>query len=879
MGSNKTIIRLIILVLMLAMLIPQGVIQAASSPWVDISAGLDFSLAVNDKNELWVWGKNTYYQLGLEDTSDCDKPVLLLRNVVQAAAGSFHSLALTTDGTLYAWGWNSNGQIGDGSQNRVEKPKEIMKNVTAIAAGHEYSMAINNRGELYCWGDNSMGQLGIDNKFQTELKPVLVMSRVRKISAGAYHMMAVDQGGTLYTSGSGEYAQAGHGLGTLVTTPRIVMQQVEDISAGAWHSLALLRNGQVMAWGRNIFGQLGTGDTTNRDVPTVVREAGIVAISAGDKVSAAIDASGALYTWGDSTLSMIGRSWDVTQSVLAQTAKVSVGDSHMLAVQENGSLWAWGENGAGQLGLNDQPFRAVPQRILYGIQKVAAGSNHALALSNDGSLLVWGRDDSGQLAQGAYSRNSGMPVHLSADVTVFGTGASHSLAYTKKGQLLVWGNNDYGQLGNGGNVERRQLTPLLVPGQQPVEQALPVPIQEIVYQPTIVRTTYETASADLGLLAKDATDVLQLAGGLNHTLLLKENGDLWVWGDNSQGQLGFADEKFYLQPQKLLENVREIAAGDNFSMAIAQDRSLWVWGENSAGQLGLGDKVNRTKPERLLSGVQAVQGGNAHMLVVTDDNTLWVAGANTFGQLGLGENTQEATKLTRLSSISGTIAIAAGMNHSLAITLTGQAWGWGENQNHQLSDVETRILWQPKQILGEVRTVAAGDHASYLLRRDDTLWTLGSNVYGQLGDGRMTSQYFVPKRVKLTPAGSSTELVLQVDRSQMWALGSLTSVDPGRDTAPRLIDDMTMLPIRAIIEAFGGSVNYLAEIQSTLLELDGHSLQISVDSTRALLDGVPLIVTAPIIESERTLVHIRVVEHLGLNLRWDALDESITLWR
>ena len=879
MGSRRTVSWLLVMVLVLATILPAGVAYAAVSPWVDISAGLDFSLAVNAKNELWVWGKNTYYQLGLEDTTDCLQPVLLMTDVVHVAAGSFHSLALTKDGTLYAWGWNSNGQIGDGSRNYVTKPKEIMKGISAVAAGHEYSMAVNNRGELYCWGDNSMGQLGIENKNQAELKPVMVIPRVQKISAGAYHMMAIDQSGTLFTSGSGEYAQAGHGLGTHISTPRSVVHNVQDISAGAWHSLVLLKNGQVLAWGRNIFGQLGTGDTTNRDEPTVVRESGIIAISAGDKVSAVVDDEGALYTWGDSTLSMIGRSWDVTQSVLAQTAKVSVGDSHILAVQENGALWAWGENSAGQLGLNDQPYRSVPQRILYGMKKVVAGANHAIALSNDGSMVAWGRDDLGQLAQGMYARNSGIPLHLSADVTVLGTGANHSLAYTKNGLLFVWGNNDYGQLGNGGNVERRQLTPLMVPGQQPVEQVAPVSTQGSTYQASIVRSTYETAYAELVLAQKEATDVLQLAGGLNHTLLLKENGDLWVWGDNSHGQLGLQDDSFYLLPQKLMENVRDIAAGDNFSMAIAQDRSLWVWGDNSAGQLGFGDKVNRTKPERLVTGVQTVQGGNAHMLVVTDDNTLWVSGANSFGQLGLGEQTQEALKLTRLGTVSGTIAIAAGMNHSLAVTLTGQAWGWGENSDHQLSDAESRILWQPVQMLSEVRSVAAGNSASYLLRRDDTLWTLGSNVFGQLGDGRMTSQYFVPQRVKLSPVGSKTELVLQVDRSQMWALGSLAEVDPGRDTAPRLIDNMTMLPIRAIIEAFGGSAQYLPEIQSTLLELDGHSLQISVDSTRALLDGVPITITAPRIESERTLVHIRVVEHLGLALTWDALDESITLWK
>lgn len=876
----QTVLNCFVLTAILLTLGPTPQLQAASIAWTEIAAGLEHSMAVNARNELWVWGRNSYHQLGIGDDQLSSEPVKLLDDIVAVAAGSFHSLALAKDGTLFAWGWNSNGQIGDGSRVNVLEPKVIMRDVSSIAAGHEFSAAINRKGELYCWGNNDYGQLGLDNNRQIVNAPRIVLTGVSRISAGTYHLMILNTRGTLLTTGMNQYSQTGHGVGEDTMTPKALLENVSAISAGGWHSLALLRDGSVLSWGRNLFGQLGTEDRTDRYEPTKVRESGVTAICGGETISAIIDSEGFLYTWGSAETAVIGRDYDAAQPLLQRISQVSIGGSHALALQSDGVLWAWGSNEYGQLGLSSSSHRGTPQRVLYDIVEVAAGADHVLVRSGNDSLYVWGKGSSGQLGNGGI-RSSATPLYLLDKVSSIGSGAQHSLAFTQQGQLYIWGSNDYGQLGNGSNVERLQMTPLPIPGeaQNPVEDS----IARNVYVEDMSSAVSSALYREVEVIGQGK--IAQLTGGRNHTLLLKENGDLWAWGDNSYGQLGLGAEAAQVVnlPQKVMENVRAIAAGDHFSMAITLDHSLWVWGENSSGQLGIGHKQNRSQPVKILDGVLAAAGGRAHMLVIMDDSSLWVAGDNALGQLGLGIATKESLIPTKLSSQSGIIAIAAGNDHSLAVNIAGKCFGWGANDAQQLggdgSSGANAAYPVPTLVMEEVQNVAAGDQASYLLCRDATLWTLGSKIHGQLGDEQLTGEYYTPQRVKLSPQGNQHNLILQVDRSRMWAMGELVEVDPGRDTTPRLIDSMTMLPIRAVIEAFGGSVAYVAENGSTLLELDGHSLQITAGSSHALLDGVPITITAPLVRNERTLVHIRVVEHLGLKLVWDSQEESVTLSR
>jgi alpha-tubulin suppressor-like RCC1 family protein len=88
-------------------------------------------------------------------------------------------------------------------------------------------------------------------------------------------------------------------------------------------------------------------------------------------------------------------------------------------------------------------------------------------------------------------------------------------------------------------------------------------------------------------------------------------------------------------------------------------------------------------------------------------------------------------------------AVAAGVRHSLILKTDGSLWAMGMNSVGQLGDGTTTNRTSPVQILsGGVQAVAAGSSSghSLILKTDGSLWAMGSNNYGQLGDGTTTNR-------------------------------------------------------------------------------------------------------------------------------------------
>ncbi|CAK0746863.1 hypothetical protein CCP4SC76_1780002 [Gammaproteobacteria bacterium] len=131
-----------------------------------------------------------------------------------------------------------------------------------------------------------------------------------------------------------------------------------------------------------------------------------------------------------------------------------------------------------------------------------------------------------------------------------------------------------------------------------------------------------------------------MAVGGFHSLALDRAGTLWVWGNNSWGQLGVGDLLDRRRPIPVLSEVKALAAGWSHSLAIKTDGSLWVWGDNTYGQLGLGaaDETPHPTPHRVenFSQVVTVAGGWRSTLVLREDGTVWAFGKNDSGALGDG---------------------------------------------------------------------------------------------------------------------------------------------------------------------------------------------------------------------------------------------------
>lgn len=129
------------------------------------------------------------------------------------------------------------------------------------------------------------------------------------------------------------------------------------------------------------------------------------------------------------------------------------------------------------------------------------------------------------------------------------------------------------------------------------------------------------------------------------------------------------------------------------SLALKKDETVWAWGQDGSGQLGIGKAVlNPTVPIQVkgLSDMIGIAAGGEHSLAVKSDGTVWAWGRHDEGQLGVamaqeGEYSYKDMPV-QVQGLSGVIAVAAGENHSMALTGRGLVYVWGYNSSGQLGN-------------------------------------------------------------------------------------------------------------------------------------------------------------------------------------------------
>lgn len=373
------------------------------------------------------------------------------------------------------------------------------------------------------------------------------------------------------------------------------------------------------------------------------------------------------------------------------------------------------------LGMTSLAHAVVPH--------IATGYYHSLALQADGSVWAWGNNNAGQLGDGTkHYQPSPVPVTgLGKDVVALGAGHSFSIALKADGSVWVWGYNRYGQLGDGTKVSQALPQRLLLLGSK----------------------------------------VIAITAGRDFALALKADGSVWAWGYNGRNQLGDGSADYWkLSPVQILapdSGIALLMAGDSHTLVLKQEGGTWAFGDPSWGQLGGRDlnwdtvTTHKTAPginvlglERG-SGVVALAAGYFHSLALKKDGSVWGWGNNWNGQVG---NNSTDTKLSSPQQIlppgSRVMALAAGAYHSLALKSDGSVWAWGRNNVGQLGDGSTVDKRSPVQILppdsGVIAIAAAGDH-TLALKSDGSLWEWGDMILRELGNQATASAKLIPTRV------------------------------------------------------------------------------------------------------------------------------------
>ncbi len=322
-----------------------------------------------------------------------------------------------------------------------------------------------------------------------------------------------------------------------------------------------------------------------------------------------------------------------------------------------------------------------------------------------------------------------------------------------------------------------------------------------------------------------AQTVTNISAGFYHSLFLKSNGSLWAMGWNLYGQLGndaYATAYPYGTdaPAEIeTGSITAIAAGGGHSLFLKSNGSLWAMGWNGYGELGDGTtdggNYEVDVPEQIVaSNVTAIACGLNHSLFLKSNGSLWAMGDNSYGQLGDGTTDGGNYETNRPEQIvAGNVtAIAAGYRHSLFLKSDGSLWGMGDNAYGQLGNGAYTNTNVPVQIVaGNVTAIAAGDQHSMFLESGGSLRVMGNNNVGQLGDPAIGTtngpDLIVSSNVTAIAAGGSHSLFLKSNGS-LWAMGDNAYGQLGNGTHNNTNQPVQILSsnVTAIAAGYGHSL-------------------------------------------------------------------------
>ncbi len=122
-------------------------------------------------------------------------------------------------------------------------------------------------------------------------------------------------------------------------------------------------------------------------------------------------------------------------------------------------------------------------------------------------------------------------------------------------------------------------------------------------------------------------------------------------------------------------------------------------------------------------------------------------------------------------------------------------------------------------------------------------------------------------------------MTMQIDNPVMTVNGVQQEIDPGRGTAPVIVNGRTLVPIRTIIEAMGGTVEWNGDTQTAALTYGGDEIRLTINSTTAYLNNeANTLDTAPAIINERTMLPIRfIAESFKFSVDWNENERIITI--
>ena len=394
----------------------------------------------------------------------------------------------------------------------------------------------------------------------------------------------------------------------------------------------------------------------------------------------------------------IEKSGKMTNSFLSEKSSDKIVDMiGEYGIAEDGTLWEL------EAGIQKHKWKELTKkRKIDEIGKVTKKSYYReyFIVTDKGELYSWEDNDNdgeSEIGNGEY-QNRLEKVEGVSDVDEIYVNYFDKFVKTKTGEIYAWGENYSGQLGIGN--EEDQSRPVKVEGISNVEEI------------------YTNGSSCV--FAKTKT------------------GELYAWGSNYSGELGIGNEESQSRPVKVtgISNIEEIYTnGDSSIFAKTKTGEIYAWGDNSNGRLGIGNNEGQNSPVKVtgVSNVEKIYTSYKNTLAKTKTGEIYAWGENDSGQLGIGNNEKQNSPV-RVTGIPNVEEIYTNGDSSFVKVKTGEIYAWGENYSGQLGIGNDECQNSPVKVTGisNVEYIDIEGNKCFVKTLDGKVYVTGSN-YGRLG--------------------------------------------------------------------------------------------------------------------------------------------------
>ncbi|KAL9962351.1 hypothetical protein ACROYT_G031445 [Oculina patagonica] len=377
-------------------------------------------------------------------------------------------------------------------------------------------------------------------------------------------------------------------------------------------------------------------------------------------------------------------------------------------------------------------------------------------LRNKGSLsqfssvaYVWGAGDGGQLGTGTQECSL-VPIKLPVpgEVSHIGCGYGFTIA-AEANSCSLWttGLNSFSQLGRKLQCSNRQ---------------------DNESGPAIV---------DPHLITTLSGKVQQISCGRSHSAILMEDGEVLTCGGNFYGQCGVGNMtarsiKQFTKIQSFAGKTKQIACGLDHTLLLSNEGKVVSCGWGADGQTGLGHFKDEATFTLLQGGVKDVRIKQVATsadccLALSDEGEVFSWGNNEYGQLAIDSEEEQfavPTRASLLNNLPKIAQVAAGGSFCVVLTVTGELYSWGYGVLGHGRDVSfsktPRNIQEFSRIDEAVTCVTCGPDNTAVVTDSGALYTWGRGSFGKLGLGSKDDQW-IPKKVELP--GEVVELSCGVD--------------------------------------------------------------------------------------------------------------------